>query len=382
VSPDWTDPVDHPSSKRVVDWTCLNDGYHIENGRSDIPLPPVDQLALINQSLDHTYYIETFFNRDHVTFIATDEILGPVVFTVEKAKKDSKLCKALLRTSEGDSRFLLKCNSKNSAMRELALCKPQVANLKFTRNNSSELEQKLIRFEKQQIVTNYKFGVLYCKAGQTDENQMYFNDSTSPAFEEFLSFLGERVELKGWNFFRGGLDVKDGSTGDFSVYTKHQNFEIMFHVSSLLPHNPNDPQSLEKKRHLGNDIVVLVFMDSVEDTFNPCCIHSNFNHVFVVVRVEPDRGPGVHYKLSIVQKPGIAVYKPYLPFPSVMAQNAYTRQFLLTKLINAERAAMSAPTFKEKTERTRRMLLTQIFSSLRVKSGSAIKGKNRVSKRT
>jgi hypothetical protein len=43
---------------------------------------------------------------------------------------------------------------------------------------------------------------------------------------------------------------------------------------------------------------------------------------------------------------------------------------------------MSARTFKEKTERTRRMLLTQIFSSLRSKSGgSGIKGKNRLSKR-
>jgi len=30
----------------------------------------------------------------------------------------------------------------------------------------------------------------------------------SPGFEEFLNLLGTRVSLKGWNGFRGGLDVK------------------------------------------------------------------------------------------------------------------------------------------------------------------------------
>jgi hypothetical protein len=34
-----------------------------------------------------------------------------------------------------------------------------------------------------------------------------FSDSGSPAFEEFLQFLGERVELQGWDKFRAGLDV-------------------------------------------------------------------------------------------------------------------------------------------------------------------------------
>ena len=30
----------------------------------------------------------------------------------------------------------------------------------------------------------------------------------SPDFEEFLQFIGERITLKGWDKFRGGLDVK------------------------------------------------------------------------------------------------------------------------------------------------------------------------------
>lgn len=31
---------------------------------------------------------------------------------------------------------------------------------------------------------------------------------TSKGFEDFLSFLGEKVVLKDWQKFRGGLDIK------------------------------------------------------------------------------------------------------------------------------------------------------------------------------
>lgn len=29
-----------------------------------------------------------------------------------------------------------------------------------------------------------------------------------PKFEEFLSLLGEKIRLKGWDKYRGGLDIK------------------------------------------------------------------------------------------------------------------------------------------------------------------------------
>ncbi len=33
----------------------------------------------------------------------------------------------------------------------------------------------------------------------------------------------------------------------------------MFHVSTLLPLHESDVQKLERKRHIGNDIVIVVF---------------------------------------------------------------------------------------------------------------------------
>ena len=37
---------------------------------------------------------------------------------------------------------------------------------------------------------------------------MYNNESSGPAFEEFLDLLGERVRLKGWEKYRAQLDNK------------------------------------------------------------------------------------------------------------------------------------------------------------------------------
>lgn len=49
---------------------------------------------------------------------------------------------------------------------------------------------------------------MYCRAGQSSEEDMYNNESSGPAFEEFLDLLGERVRLKGWEKYRAQLDNK------------------------------------------------------------------------------------------------------------------------------------------------------------------------------
>jgi RAP1 GTPase activating protein 1 len=57
----------------------------------------------------------------------------------------------------------------------------------------------------------------------------------------------------------------------------------MYHVSSMLPYNEKDTQHLERKRHLGNDIVVIVFQDDAEVPFQMASLSSHQNHVIVVI---------------------------------------------------------------------------------------------------
>ena len=68
-----------------------------------------------------------------------------------------------------------------------------------------------------------------------------------------------------------------------SYYELFDDKEIMFHVSTLLPFTPTDTMQIQRKCHIGNDIVAIVFQE--ENTlFHPSMIKSNFLHVFLVVQ--------------------------------------------------------------------------------------------------
>ena len=43
-------------------------------------------------------------------------------------------------------------------------------------------------------------------------------------------------------------------------------------------------KQLQRKRHIGNDIVCVVFLEAGDTNFSPACIKSHFLHTFIVVR--------------------------------------------------------------------------------------------------
>ena len=58
------------------------------------------------------------------------------------------------------------------------------------------------------VARTYKIGVMYCGEQQQTEDQMYANRFGSDAFEDFLALLGDRVTLKSFTKFKGGLDAQ------------------------------------------------------------------------------------------------------------------------------------------------------------------------------
>lgn len=85
--------------------------------------------------------------------------------------------------------------------------------------------------------------------------------------------------------FKKISDTVHDLTGLYSVYTNWRNIEIMFHVSTQLPYEKHDPQKLQRKRHIGNDIVCVVFLEADNTAFSPACIKSHFLHTFILVIV-------------------------------------------------------------------------------------------------
>lgn len=56
--------------------------------------------------------------------------------------------------------------------------------------------QLIAAYDEHVLVSQFKFGVLYQRFGQTSEEQLFSNRHGSPAFDEFLSLLGQRIQLK------------------------------------------------------------------------------------------------------------------------------------------------------------------------------------------
>ncbi|NWW04110.1 RPGP1 protein, partial [Oreocharis arfaki] len=190
---------------------------------------------------------------------------------------------------------------------------------------------------------------------QTSEEELFGTTEESPAFAEFLDVLGQRVQLRDFKGFRGGLDVTHGQTGSESVYCHFRDKEIMFHVSTKLPYTEGDAQQLQRKRHIGNDIVAIVFQD--ENTpFVPDMIASNFLHAFVVVQLEQGGAQGTLYKVPPVPqfpRPHGGPRATHPPGAAPIPQGPEFQEFLLTKLINAESACYRAEKFAKLEVRAR-----------------------------
>jgi len=187
-----------------------------------------------------------------------------------------------------------------------------------------------------------------------------YKENGSPAFDEFLAILGDTVELKNYTGYAAGLDVQYGNTGNTTVVTKWRDYEITYHVSTMLPYDKDDKQQIQRKRHIGNDIVCYIFLDG-KSKFDPATIVSQFLHVFIVVQpLQPEESLGIGYRVTVVTKTDVPVFGPSLPRSGIFHNTSSLRDFLLAKGINGENAAYLAPKFSKPQLRTRGALIEDL----------------------
>lgn len=213
---------------------------------------------------------------------------------------------------------------------------------------------EMLELESQYFSRQYKFGLLYVKDGQHHENDFYANREGSADYQEFLDFLGPTVDMYKWDRFNGGLNTNHPGTR--AIYVEFEKMEIIFHVATLIEaaDPKEDPQQIERKRHLGNDVVLLIFKEG-NQKFDPTVMSSHFNHAFFVVQKDKHHDKTkTKYRMAAVYKPGVPWFPPPIPNPPLFEKNEQFRRFLLTKLINAEKATVKmAPEFRHKLRNTR-----------------------------
>ncbi|XP_046723877.1 rap1 GTPase-activating protein 2b isoform X3 [Silurus meridionalis] len=312
-------------------------------------------------------YRKHFLGRDHLDFYCTASNHGNLVLSLRHEEtKDQEHLHIILRTPSKTiyDRILVTGLLELPSIPQLAklLCE-DIAGLKFSPVLYPRGSHLILNYDEHELNNTFKFGVIYQKFGQLSEEELFGNNEETPAFTEFLQILGDCVELQDFKGFRGGLDICNGQTGSQSVYTVFKGQELMFHVSTKLPFTEGDTQQLQRKRHIGNDIVATVFQEEATP-FVPDMIASNFLHAYILVQVENPCTDETTYKVSVTARDDVPHFGPLLPNPQVFRKGPEFREFLLTKMINAELACYRSDRFAKLEERTRTALLDTLHNEL------------------
>ncbi|KAM8753739.1 rap1 GTPase-activating protein 1-like isoform 6-T6 [Acanthopagrus schlegelii] len=355
-------------------------GYWIEGTNHDLietadteqlqPLSPNTRTKLECNTMA-TIYRKHFLGKEHFNYYSVDGALGHLVFSLKyDVIGDQEHLRLMLRNKLKTHHDVIpiSCLTEFPNVVQMAKLVCEEVNVdRFFPVLYPKASRLIVTFDEHVISNNFKFGVIYQKFGQTSEEELFGNSEESPAFVEFLEFLGEKIELHNFKGFRGGLDVTHGQTGTESVYCNYRNKEVMFHVSTKLPYTEGDTQQLQRKRHIGNDIVGIVFQE--ENTpFVPDMIASNFLHAYIVVQVVNPCSDNVLYRVSVTARDDVPFFGPALPNPAVFKKGPEFHEFLFTKLINAEYACYKAEKFAKLEERTRSALLETLYEELHVNS--------------
>ncbi|XP_071447526.1 GTPase-activating Rap/Ran-GAP domain-like protein 3 isoform X1 [Hetaerina americana] len=348
-----------------------------------------------NPEYQTRWYFKYFLGKLHHNYVGClagdkEPFFLSVVFGDVSSTHCAPHCKAILWKKTGTQKISLSYSStKPMTVKQILSNFPNMEKIEKGPKEifAPDIQKDLLLLEEQEGSVNFKFGVLLCRPGQNTDDEMLSNEMGSADFDRFVALLGDKVRLKGWDKYRGGLDIKGDMTGLHSVYTIYEGHEIMFHVSTLLPYSKENRQQVERKRHIGNDIVNIVFMDGGAENmshFNPSYIKSQFTHIFALVaydRGQSDRcedsksdindnsgerfrmcGREAGYRLMVFSEESVPLFGPSLPSPSYFRNSDEFREFLLVKMINGEKAAFNTPTFAQKRERTLDMLLRDMYA--------------------
>ncbi|UYV74634.1 SIPA1L2, partial [Cordylochernes scorpioides] len=306
-------------------------------------------------------YRQHFYNQEHQNWLGTDEQLGPVALSIKREK---------MSMSQGNFQYRL-----------------------------------ILRTSEPK-----------CCA-----------ETSGPAFDEFLELLGQRVRLKGFEKYRGGLDTKsEYFRAVRNCWSRHCAAQLTQQActpstpptmtvrssSTSPPSSPTAPTTnnrwvtldsakitwdgclypssfellesnihfmsehfhghllelqicvqLLRKRHIGNDIVTIVFQEPDALPFTPKTIRSHFQHVFVVVRAQNPCSEHTRYRVAISRSKEVPVFGPPIPEGGTFAKSRSFTDFLLTKVINGENAAHRSEKFATMAQRTRQEYLKDLAAS-------------------
>lgn len=138
--------------------------------------------------------------QEHSSLIGNDDNLGPVLLSIKTENVASQEhTRILLRLRTGTMHELVpsSCLGTSPSPAKMAKILNEQLNVdNFVPVLHPKASQLIANYDEHVLVSDFKFGILYQGFGQIDEEELFCNNTTTPAFDDFLSLLGQRIQLK------------------------------------------------------------------------------------------------------------------------------------------------------------------------------------------
>ncbi|CAF1039147.1 unnamed protein product [Rotaria sordida] len=329
-------------------------------------------------------YREQFFEYFHTNYYGGFEQEGPFVASLRCFNNKSILSDNTLYSMDTNTycqaRAIIRIPSRNYDVSVMVdgTNEDNILQILFNKAHLSAIHtckaigdpkanEKIYSFDKlNDERQNCKIGVIYQGVDQTNEYDIFSNDDVSDDMSNFLNLLADRVRLKGFNKYRGDLDIKDDLHGDSSYYTKYKNHEIMFNIAPMIPSTKANGQCIERKSLVGNAFVCIVFQEQ-DAEFTPDFISGKVTQIYITVQpciIDEN----LYYKIgvwhrndftSIIDPPG-GIYQCDQSF----------RDYFLTLLLNSINAAIESPSLRfrvaEQRQRIKHEELKKLLQNLSI----------------
>jgi RAP1 GTPase activating protein 1 len=343
-------------------------GYRVESG-SDAATAPFGKDAMLMFPEKYTPIFKTnFLPYKHKNFVQVGAEKDPLVVTYSRKPGYDDELSLMLFTQETTTQLTIKTKKSPNAKELGQLLKQEwppaqrgrdVSRLKQVK--SAEMTKMLSTFEDMNLENKFKVSVVYMSEGQTTAAEMLSNIGSSLEFQKFLQLIGDVVKLENFAGFSGDLDTVEGNTGKSSVYSTWRGLEIMYHVATLLPYDPQDPQQVAKRKYLESNTAMIVFKDG-PPALDPRELITDVTCVVIVVELveTATQTAPAKYRVAVVVKDGVTPFGPDMPRSGEFKHGDQLRDFILAKLINGVQASMELPKFREPFQQARAALLREL----------------------
>jgi tuberous sclerosis 2 len=194
--------------------------------------------------------------------------------------------------------------------------------------DEAALARLLRTLDRTPVIDTHKVGIMYAAPGQTHETDILRNTHGSPAYVRFLEGIGRLINLRGQkDVYAGNLDPD--RHGEYAYAWWDDTGQILFHTATLMPTHSDDPDCTEKKAHIGNDNIRIVWNDSGVD-YKFDTLTTQFQFVNIVI--EPHSwGPIAAYsdnmhemeyfKVKVQRAEGMTDFSPVGDFKLMSAES-------------------------------------------------------------